>query len=108
MAVGVRGVAPILAVMATLATSVHGGSDKITFTLRNRAEPGVLGDVRPHPTSKTSRLECPPTAAFARKLAMQVKRLNESGHALRPEHYYEAIELDRWSHEDYLVRRHWH
>ena len=106
MAVGVRGVAPILAVMATLATSVHGDSDRIAFTLRHRAEPDVLVDVRPHPTSKTSRLECPPTAAFARKLSMQVKRLNESdGHALRPEHYHLAIGR---IHEDYLVRRHWH
>ena len=102
------GVAPILAVMATLAAFVHGGTDQITFKLRHRAEPDVLGDVRPHPTSKTSRLERPPTAAFALKLAMQVKKLNESGHALRAEHYHLAIERVNWSNEDYLVRRHWH
>jgi hypothetical protein len=99
--------APILALMATLVISVHGGlSDQVTVKLRDRAEPDVLADVRPHPTSKISRLERPPTAACALKLAMQVKALNKRGDALHPEHYHVAIRRD-WRHESYLVRRHW-
>ena len=53
---GMAGMALILVIAATLATSVCG--DPITVKLRLREEREVLREVRPHRTS-ISRLTCP-------------------------------------------------
>ncbi len=51
--------------------------------------------------------ERPPTAAFALKLATQVKELEAKRHELRPEHYHVAIRRDSWRDEAHLVCRQW-
>jgi hypothetical protein len=48
-----------------------------------------------------------PTAAFALKLATQVKELEAKRHELRPEHYHVAIRRDNWRDEAHLVCRQW-
>lgn len=75
---GMAGMALILVIAATLATSVHG--DPITVKLRLREEREVL---------------------------REVKELEAKRHELRPEHYHVAIRRDNWRDEAHLVCRQW-